>query len=71
MEVEGVRDVDVSDFVKGHLELRGKVGQILQRVKEGKGSKDEAKGEEARAMEAKLRETKVMESEARVGEVKE
>lgn len=31
--MEGVRDVDVSDLVKGHLELRGKVGEILQRVK--------------------------------------
>ncbi|ORY49736.1 hypothetical protein BCR35DRAFT_336077 [Leucosporidium creatinivorum] len=70
VEVEGVRDVDVSDLVKGHLELRGKVGQILQRVKEGKGSKDEAKGEEARAMEAKLRETEVKESEVKGTEVK-
>lgn len=33
--VEGVRDVDCSDLVKGHLELREKVGSILKRVKEG------------------------------------
>jgi hypothetical protein len=72
VEVEGVRDVDVSDLVKkGHLELRGKIEVILKRVKEGKGSKDEAKGDEARAMEKKLRETKLEGSERKVGEVKE
>lgn len=71
VEVEGVRDVDISDLLKGHLELRGKLGQILERVKEGKGSKDEAKGEEARAMEEKLRETKLTDGETMVGEVKE
>ncbi|SCV73581.1 BQ2448_7507 [Microbotryum intermedium] len=33
VEVEGVRDVDVSDLVQGHLEMREKVDAILKRVR--------------------------------------
>lgn len=36
--VEGVRDVEVSDLVGGHLQLRGKVGGIVERVNKGEGS---------------------------------
>lgn len=36
--VEGVRDVDCSDLVGGHLELRGKVAAILERVQTSEGS---------------------------------
>ncbi|KDE07765.1 hypothetical protein MVLG_02035 [Microbotryum lychnidis-dioicae p1A1 Lamole] len=33
VEVEGVRDVEVSDLVQGHLEMREKVDAILKRVR--------------------------------------
>ncbi|KAK4046111.1 hypothetical protein OIV83_006337 [Microbotryomycetes sp. JL201] len=35
VNIEGVRDVDTSDLVHGHLELRDKVTEILNRVAEG------------------------------------
>lgn len=34
VNVDGVRDVDCSDLVGGHLELRSKIPAILTRVKE-------------------------------------
>jgi len=54
--VEGIRDVEVSDLVGGHLQLRQKVGQIMERVRTGEGSstvktedKEAAAAEEAQA----------------------
>lgn len=40
VQVEGVRDVDVSDLVGGHLELRDKVADIWARVDGGERKRD-------------------------------
>lgn len=40
VEVEGVRDVDCSDLINGHLEIREKVGQVLERVRSGEQAKE-------------------------------
>ena len=30
--VEGVEEIDASDILEGHLEISGKMGQLLERV---------------------------------------
>ena len=35
VEVEGVRDVNCSDLIEGHLDIRHKVSEVLARVKSG------------------------------------
>lgn len=57
VEVEGVRDVDCSDLIHGHLEIREKVGAILERVKSGEEGPREDR--ETKELEEKVEQVKL------------
>jgi len=71
--VEGVTNVDISDILQGHLEIRSKLPQILERIKKRNEqppkltTEEKADADELQGLELELQEMTTVEMRGKAG----